>query len=549
MLDAAQGATLTLGSGVLMQSTGNSETIEGAVVNTGTIVAAVSGDVLAVSGSLLNQGRFLISGNDEVLIAAGTTLSNSGTITVSAGGTLDLQGVFANTGSINAAGGTILVGGAVTQAELLAFDASGGAVVVAGTLANAGGTLLVGAGTALGTLTVTGAIKGGTIQDKGGGIVLAGGTLDGVTYQGTLAVASSPSQSNAIIDGLTLSGPAGTGSGTLLVTGAVTFANTEGLVAGIIDLGGPTGPASLSVGANATLTLGASVDLEQTGAVAALGATFSLGALASSASGQVLISQGTIDAGFGQGSMTLGSGAELLNQGLMEVRNGEAFLAQGTLVNAGTLSIGTGGTLEVFGNSLWSNSGKILGAGGTVLLGGPITDAELLSFAGSGAAIIVAGTIANGASTIAIGATSPLGPLTLGVDGVIQGGTIQDSGGGLIGASGTLDGVNYRGTLGLTHAHDLLTVADGITLTGAGSGISLVGNGAALAFSGSQTLNASGRHRRIGRGSRFRDGRSGIDPHPRGVVGRHPDRTARRLHRDRRDNRQPRDDPGHVRGR
>lgn len=491
VLDAAQGATLTLGPGVLTQSTGSSETIEGAVVNAGTIVAATGGDVLAISGSLLNQGRILISGNDEVLIAAGTTLSNSGTITVSAGGTLNLQGMFANAGSINAAGGTILVGGAVTQAEMLALDASGGAVVVAGTFANAGGTLLVGAGTALGTLTVAGAIKGGTIQDKGGGIVLAGGTLDGVTYRGTLAVTSSPSQSNAIIDGLTLSGPAGTGSGTLLVTGAVTFANTESLAAGIIDLGGPIGPASLSVGANATLTLGVGVDLEQTGAVAALGATFSFGALASSSSGQVLISQGTIDAGFAQGSMTLGSGAELLNQGLMEVRNGETFLAQGALVNAGTLSIGTGGTLEVFGSSLWSNGGKLLGAGGTVLLGGPITDAELLSFAGSGAAIVVAGTIGNGSSTIAIGAASALGPLTLGVGGVIHGGTIQDSGGGLIGASGTLDGVSYRGTLGLTHAHDLLTVADGVTLTGAGSGISLVGNGAALIFSGSQTLNAT----------------------------------------------------------
>lgn len=487
-VSVSQGATLSLGAQALVQTAGHAAVISGTVVNAGTIAAQVAGDTLSISGALLNQGLLTVSQGDDVVIGPGTTLANTGTIIVASGGTLDLWGTLANTGSINATGGTILADGAVSLAELHALKAAGAVLVLAGTLDNSGAVLQVGSSASLGTLALAGTIRNGTIQDSGGGLVLNGGTLDGVTYQGALGVGTSPYYSNTILDGLTV------GGGPIAITGGLLFGNTETIVAGTINLGGPAGPAWFAAGAGATVTFAAGDDTEQTGATVGIGGSYSGGSFASSQGGQVFNSLGTLDAGFAGGVMTLGYGTELINRGLMEVRNGATFLAQGTLLNAGTLAIASGGTLEVTGGSLWANTGTVRGAGGSVLLTGPITDAEVTSFAGSGAVLLVEGVVDNSIGTLAIGGGSALGSLTLGPGGAIRGGTIRDGGGGLIGSTGTLDGVTYQGTLGLIHPNDLLTITDGITMTGTsgpGGTIAVTGNGATLAFANGQTLSAA----------------------------------------------------------
>ncbi len=489
VLSVSQGATLTLGAQALVQTTGNSEVVSGTIVNTGTIAALVNGDTLSISGTLLNQGLIAIGQGDDVVISPGTTLSNTGTVVISGGGTLDLWGGLVNSGSISAAGGTIMADGAVTLAELLALKADGGALVLAGTLDNSGAVIQVGSSAALGMLVLTGTIRNGTIRDQGGGLVLNGGTLDGVTYQGTLGVGTNPFHANAIIDGLTL----GNG-GTLIITSGLLFGNTETVVAGVIDLGNPAGPASFGASAGAAVTFGAGVDIEQTGTTIGIGGSYSAGFFSSLQAGQVFKSLGTIDAGFAGGTMVLGYAAELINAGLMEVQNGATLLAQGTLLNAGTLLLGSGGTLAVTSSSSWSNTGTVRGTSGTVVLTGPVTNAELASFAGSGAMLVQEGLLDNSAGTLAIGNGSTLGVLALGPGGTIRGGVVRDGGGGLVGAAGTLDGVTYQGTLGLIHPNDLLTVTDGITMTGAsgpGSAIALTGNGAALVFANGQTLTAT----------------------------------------------------------
>ena len=53
-----------------------------------------------------------------------------------------------------------------------------------------------GAGSLLGTVTLAsgGVVSGGTLVDQGGGFVFSGGTLNNVTYQGSLELANQGEQ-------------------------------------------------------------------------------------------------------------------------------------------------------------------------------------------------------------------------------------------------------------------------------------------------------------------------------------------------------------------
>ena len=90
-------------------------------------------------------------------------------------------------------------------------------------------TLHVGTGTTLATLTLvsSGTIENGTIADPGSGLAFAGGTLSGVTYDGTMNLSSS-SSSVVIANGLTMVGVGGTGSGTINLTGPSSILYAEG---------------------------------------------------------------------------------------------------------------------------------------------------------------------------------------------------------------------------------------------------------------------------------------------------------------------------------
>ena len=87
-----------------------------------------------------------------------------------------------------------------------------------GTYDNSGDTLYVGAGTTLGTINLAAGlpISGGTIVDSGGGVIYAGGTLDGVTYVGTLTLGASAALD--VADGLVVQ-TTGSASGIVNLTG------------------------------------------------------------------------------------------------------------------------------------------------------------------------------------------------------------------------------------------------------------------------------------------------------------------------------------------
>ena len=162
-------------------------TVAGATVNSITLddplATLVTGGVLTVNGGLI--------------IGAGTLDVATGTVI--AVGRLD------NAGTILDAG-TLEVFGSYDAASLERIGGAGGALLLAGSLTNTGGTL---DGSGLSDLTIlgVGTIKGGTVV----GIAKPGSaTLDGVTWRGPLIL--EPAQLN-VLDGLVVTGADGSGRG------------------------------------------------------------------------------------------------------------------------------------------------------------------------------------------------------------------------------------------------------------------------------------------------------------------------------------------------
>ena len=230
---------------------------------------------------------------------------------------------------------------------------SGGVVNLQTTLNDTGATLNVGTGTALGTLTLTtsGTIQNGTIVDQGSGIAFSGGTLSGVTYDGTMNL-STTSSYVYVTNGLTLAGVNGTGTGTI---------NLTGQSADIYAAGGQTlNNATLNIGNSnnydylynydstgiAALTLGANLTINHVGTYAILNTSYQ----GRPASG--IVNAGAINAGQSGGTFTIQGSGSFTNQGTITVSNGDTLsLASSSWSNSGTIAV-TGGTLGLQGNGL-----------------------------------------------------------------------------------------------------------------------------------------------------------------------------------------------------
>ncbi len=196
------GSTLTLGPSLTLTQTGGAELYAStgdAIVNAGTINAGLTSGTMFLRGvgSFANQGTINVSNGDDFDVASGVAFSNSGTITLASAGKLHLQDSLA-TGAL----GTI--------------SNSGGTVFIDGTLNNTGSVLATGTA-GVGTVALTGLISGGTIT--GSELLSQGGTLSGVTDEGTLDLSANGSRLTVNGAGITLTGTGGTGLGDVLLTG------------------------------------------------------------------------------------------------------------------------------------------------------------------------------------------------------------------------------------------------------------------------------------------------------------------------------------------
>ncbi len=171
--------------------------------------------IFMIGGSITNQasiradagGRIQISGNSDtrftnavggLIEAAGGTLLlgvgsdlpilNQGTASAAVGGTLNLDGMWSNTGVLRADAATLNLGGRFVTHEIGTITNSKGFVNLVGTLDNRGSELALDHSVGLWTLE-GGTVLGGRVNNVGSAELVAGskqGTLNGVTLKGIL---------------------------------------------------------------------------------------------------------------------------------------------------------------------------------------------------------------------------------------------------------------------------------------------------------------------------------------------------------------------------
>jgi hypothetical protein len=499
---ATAGATLSLGSGVWVRDSGQGQIAVGSLspafgvalpdelVNAGTLSASNAGSTLTIAGSgtLVNQGTIAVS-NGALLEVATAGVQNTGTITVN-NATLALGGTFSS----------YLLSG------LGNITLSSGQVEIAGLAELGGGTLSLGTGSSitgsLGALGLTGTLQGGTIIDAGGGFNFSAGigTLSGVTYKGTLSLATNAA-------GVTLTGGTEVSGGSISVIGGgaeLLLLGSETLNNVTIALGSSGQAAAIGtsdtwLASNATTaTLGPQVSLRQTGEYAALQAN-GFSPFAGFGLSDTLVNQGTVTAAVAGGTLAVSGYGTFINQGSIAVSSGDSLLDTAeTFANTGTITVGAGSVAMIggtggnpFGQTLsWSNTGSIVVNGGSLFLEGDAVTSQLGTVAESGGGLVtLAGTLSNTGATVLIGAASGLGTVSL--TGTVIGGTINDTSSALgFGNAGTalLQGASYRGTLAITGAGAVLNVSGGLSVSGQ---VNLLGAGAILDFIGTQSFGGT----------------------------------------------------------
>ena len=149
-----------------------------------------------VGGGVLNA-LAVLDELDLTLSDANATLNDTDSLTI--GGAFSFSA-----GTFNIGPGSLSVGGA--------FTLNGGALNVDYGTLSLGGMLTESAGSL--TLAGSGTISGGTIDVTGGSFNWNGGTLSGVTFEGTLNLTASDA-TGVVTDGLTMAGSNGSGTGTI----------------------------------------------------------------------------------------------------------------------------------------------------------------------------------------------------------------------------------------------------------------------------------------------------------------------------------------------
>jgi hypothetical protein len=289
----------------------------------------------------------------DATVALNDRFTFAGTIAAT-GGDIQLGTAFAtapwkNTGVVSVTGGTLIVSGDETLADLGALQLSSSTLLLQfGTLENQGGTLS-GADSVLQGLTLQdAAIAGGTLNATALGLVWGGaqnygygGTLDGVKVVGGLTLAS--------------------GSNLTLLDGTEIYRDTAGTTLGTIDV--------------------------QSGAVLILSGTS-----AYSIDQPIDVNGGTLIL---EGPFTLDSHITAENGGLIEL-GGPIYTTPTTWLNDATISA-TGATVDLLGDETAAQIGSLALSGSTLTyIGGTLenagetlngADASLLDLHLSGATI------------------------------------------------------------------------------------------------------------------------------------------------------------------
>lgn len=474
------GNTLTIGSGgisILTQGVNFTETISSAVAfNTSSPTLDLGASItLLLSGSTITGTSFTKSGTGTLILAGAATFGSG--VTVSAG-TLQIG----NDGTAGSLSGNIANSGTVAFNRSDALTYSG---VISGggsfTKSGAGTLTLTGANTYAGGTTISGGIlqigSGGTTGAISGNVANSG-TLtfnrsDTVTYSGVISGTGALINANA--------------TGTLILTGNNSFSGTTTNSGNLqVGNGGTSGSIAGNIVTDSALTFNRSDDLSYAGNISAAGNLTKLGA----------------------GKLTL---------------TGTASHTGGTVVSAGTLQIGNGGTTGAVSGSITNNAALIINRSDDVTYSSAITGTGSLTKLGAGKLTLTGtNTYGNGttisAGTLQVGNGSTAGSLTGNIanegslifsrsdnvtySGNITGqGTLTKSGGGTLILTGTN---TFTGAT--TISGGAIQIGNGGTtgsLTGniTANGVLVFNRSNAYTFSGDIGGNGSGFINQIGAGT------------------------------------------------
>jgi RHS repeat-associated protein len=516
--------TLTIGPGITIQGqngnigwNNNNNRIFTPLVIQGTITAAVSGDTIQIySSNGSNSGTLQVKSGASLDLNGGWT--NSAPITASGGSSLALNGTWSNSSAMTADASTVFLEGTWSDTGPIGVDngsslylegsfnpgvgadigGSGGSVYLEGTVNNSGSTLTLD-DPSLMYLLAGGTVTGGTVALTGGTTLVGtaqhgfgtGGTLARVTLSGTLDLATYNAANVAITNGLTLNGTidignaAGSTQGALDFEGAQTFGGT-----GTVLFGGSTGypgnqiSTASSGGDSGTLTIGPGITIE--GQNGNIGWNRNKNGIFTP-----LVNQGTIHADMSGGAIQI-YGANFTNSGTLQATGGGSLSLNVGWTNSGSI---TADASNLYFNGIWSDTGPIaINHGSALYLEGSFNSGVGTDIGGSGSTVYLEGTVNNQGSTLTLGDPSLRYVLQ---GGTVSGGTVSlINGVTLIGSplGATLSGVTLDGTLDLaTNNQARVNVTGGLTL----SGTMYIGNAAGssqgvLNFVGAQTLGGSG---------------------------------------------------------
>ncbi len=398
------------GTGVLQLSGASANTYSGStVVNAGTLSLAKTAGLNAVAGNLtIGDG----SGTDVVQLAAANQIVDSSAVTISAGGSLDLNGFNETVASVSGASstsqialgaGTLTVGdantatfaGSISGTGNLVKQGSGkltltGASTFSGTATISVGAVNIQNATALGSTGAT-TVSSGTALEIQGGIAVSGEALTlngtGISSGGALRnISGNNSWSGAVTLGsattiqsdsgtLTLSGGVA-GSGQSLTAGGIGNTTISGVISGsgtltkagsgTLTLSGAntySGNTTISAG---TLALGSGGSIASSPVITiTTGTTFDVSAISYSVgSGQTLARNATSGTGNINGSATLNSGATVsLQADGIGGTVGSLSVVGGLILNSNTFTINvTGSALGVGTYTLISYTGSKSGS-------------------------------------------------------------------------------------------------------------------------------------------------------------------------------------------
>jgi hypothetical protein len=493
------GGTLTsTGGGTFETLAGNTGTLNGVTLAAGTTYINPADSNLLVSGTITNNGNIQVNASggaaSNLQVTANTTLSGTGTVTLSYNNTLfndanilgasagltltnssssTIEGAgnigsggltLANGGTVdaNTAGFTLLTTGAITNTGLLEAN-SGGTLDLEAAVNNTGGNITANGG----TVNVLTTITSGTLNSTGGGtlgnIADSSSTLSGVTISaGTTFINSNDSS-------LSVSGTI-TNNGVILLNGAAGGGNS------ILDLSANT---TLSGG---TLTM---TEITNSGFAAII---------QGASAGLTLTNSGVI-----QGAGVIGNDGNftLSNSGTVNANSSGQTLtlnsnSLGGVTNTGTLEATNNGTLQIStvinnaGGNITANGGAVLS--NSTIQGGTLNTTNGGTMGTNPASSSTLDGSTHGALTISAGSTYANGNdsflFTLGT--LTNNGNIQVS---AAGNSSVLDltantTLNGGGTVSLstTGAGSAIIeqLSGGLTLTNAGNtiqGAGIIGNG------------------------------------------------------------------------